>query len=150
MITITADFSLADLEKDMNSTIESWFDEVAATFWEVGKESIDRQLLKIKPDTDAYGKGFGNITFNLRSSMGCGLVRDGKVVDTYFPFGKGDVGQTHGLSLLNEIAGTIDDNIALIVVAGEKYGVFVEAKGFDVIKMSYAKFEDEFFAKMKG
>lgn len=148
MISITANFSLEQLEADMNADLQVWFDEMAATLWEVGKESIDRQIDKVKPDTDAYGKGFGNITFNLRSSMGCGLVRDGKVVDTYFPFGKGDVGQTHGLSLLNEIAGTIADDIALIVVAGEQYGVFVEAKGFDVIKMSYAKFEDEFFSKL--
>lgn len=148
MITIKADFSLADLEADMNADLEKWFDEISATLLQVGKESIDRQIAKVKPDTDAYGKGFGNITYNLRSSMGCGLVRNGKVIETYFPFGKGDVGQTHGLALLDEIAGTISEGIALIVVAGEQYGVFVEMKGFDVIAMSYARFANEFFNKL--
>lgn len=65
---------------------------------------MDKAHRKMKPDQDLHGKAFGNITWNLRSSMGCGLVFQNELVESYFPMGTGDEGRGKGLDLLNELA----------------------------------------------
>ena len=73
----------------------------------------------MKPDQDLHDKAFGNITWNLRSSMGCGLVFQNELVESYFPMGTGDEGRGKGLDLLNELAAETEEEICVIVVAGD-------------------------------
>ena len=80
---------------------------------------MDKAHRKMKPDQDLYGKAFGNITWNLRSSMGCGLVFQNELVESYFPMGTGDEGRGKGLDLLNELAAETEEEICVIVVAGD-------------------------------
>jgi hypothetical protein len=148
MITITADFSITDIERDMNEDIERWFDEMAQALFEGGKAITDRAIAKVK--TGAKGGGFGNITYNLRSSIGCGLFRNNVIEQDYFPFGKGAAGQIKGREVMNTVASEmVTDEIGLIFVAGEEYGVFVQMKGYDVTDMSWERFKSEFFNKLK-
>lgn len=148
MFSIEAQFSTQDLEKMITDDMQKWFDEMAVDLMKVGKASVDKAIYKVS--SGGYGKIFGNITFNLRSSMGCGIIVNNKVVDTYFPFGKGDEGRAHGLELLNRLASQVVDDIELIVVAGEFYAGFVQAKGFDVLAMSEATFNSEFLKFMNS
>lgn len=150
MISITANFTIEQLEADMNADLEKWFDEIAESVFDAGKSIVDRAIAKVKTGANTGG-GFGNITFNLRSSIGCGLVRDGLIKEDYFPFGKGDTGQVKGREVMNNVLAEFgSDQIGLILVAGEEYGVFVQMKGYDVTEMSWLKFEKEFFSKIKG
>ena len=100
----------------------------------------------MKPDQDLHGKAFGNITWNLRSSIGCGLVFQNALVESYFPMGTGDEGRGKGIDLLNECAAESEEEICVIVVSGENYAEFVQKKGFDVTKMAENSFEYEFMA----
>lgn len=141
MISIEADFSFDDLEKDMQAELDKWFDALAQKLMQTGKNITDQAIAKVK-GAPFTGMGFGNITYNLRSSIGCGLVVFGDIKEDYFPFGKGDVGQQHGRELMAEVATEISkDDIGLIFVAGEKYGVFVQNKGYDVTDMSWISYE---------
>ncbi len=142
MINIEADFDFNELNSIIDGEVNNWLDELAEELMATGKTSIDKAINKVT--SGGYGMIFGNITYNLRSSMGCGLVVDQVVRETYFPFGKGDEGQAHGLELLNKIALEVTGDIELIVVAGEFYARYVESKGFDVLRMSEATLGADF------
>lgn len=142
MFSIVPDFTFADIDEMIQKDLDEWFEALSKEMMATGKSQIDEAINKV--NDKGYGKIFGNITYNLRSSMGCGIVVNGDLKETYFPFGKGDKGQEHGMEVLNSLVGSVEDDIYLIVVAGEKYGVFVQAKGYDVLAMAQGTFGDEF------
>lgn len=75
-------------------------------------------------------------TGNLRSSIGFAVLMDGKVVKMS-SFDK--VKETAidakpiGTALINQLASQFDTGLALIVVAGMDYAVYVEAKALNVL-----------------
>lgn len=147
MIKITADFTDSFLEDMINSDVDKIINETAKSMFSAGKVITDKAVAKTK-DGAFTGGGFGNISYDLRSSMGCGLVKSNKVTQNYFPFGKTTTGKKHGKDLLTTVAAEITEEIALIFVAGENYAVFVEDKGYDVITMSFATFDPEFLKQL--
>lgn len=141
MFSITADFDMAEVQSYIKGEMEAWFDELVETFREKGREFTTRARAKTKSEG-----GFGNITWNLRSSIGYCLVYEKKVVESYFPSIKGNTtGESKGRELAESVAaaGALGDDIFLVLVAGEDYAAFVKAKGFDVIESSTAKFETD-------
>lgn len=89
-------------------------------------------------------------TGTLRSSIGYGVVKYGRLVKTggFKNFRSGSAGIAEGKDLLNEkVKECGADEITLIFVAGAEYAVYVEAMGYDVITFSeletYRKAEDE-------
>jgi hypothetical protein len=87
---------------------------------------------------------YNNITFNLVSSVGFCIVQSGAVKFMYFPLLRtGSEGQKKGKATseraAKELSGT--DDITIVLVAGENYASFVQAKGKDVIKLASIKFE---------
>lgn len=82
--------------------------------------------------------GFGDVTGNLRSSIGYVVYRNGSPVKTDFklksgPKGSGATGYSVGQSLATEIAAKYPKGYVLVVVAGMNYAVYVESKGRDVL-----------------
>jgi len=140
MLKITADFNLNDLNRDLYKFIEDTQNNLVEVLKKVGKQAIDRSREKTK-----IQGGFGNITWNLRGSIGYVLVKDHKIIDKYFPpLPDGDFGTLEGIKYAEEIALLLDDgDIMLIVVAGMEYAYFVEAKGYDVISGSQGHMESE-------
>lgn len=65
-------------------------------------------------------------TGNLRSSVGYAVVVDGKVVEQSSPSGTAQGGAA-AQSFINELAATIPQGTALIVVAGMEYAAYVAA-----------------------
>ena len=149
MITITADFDFNELNSIIEQDVDDWFDELGRALLATGKRTIDRQIAKIKTGPFTGG-GFGNITYNLKSSMGVGLVINKQIKEAYFPFGKGGDGKTKGRQLLSEVAAETKEDICLIVVAGEKYGVFVQQKGYDVITMAEGTLGEDFLKSLNN
>lgn len=87
--------------------------------------------------TPATG-GFGDVTGNLRSSIGYVVYRNGSPVKIDFklksgPQGSGSVGYSAGQSLASEVAAKYPKGYVLVVVAGMNYAVYVESKGRDVL-----------------
>jgi hypothetical protein len=144
MLNITADFNLKALNSHLENFIEDKKNNLVEILKKAGEEAVDRSRAKAKTGPFTGG-GFGNITWNLRGSIGYVIVKDHQIIDRYFPpLPDGDQGTAKGIKYAEEIALLLDDgDIMLIVVAGEEYAYFVEAKGYDVISGSEAHMESE-------
>ncbi|RZM22427.1 MAG: hypothetical protein EOO88_29465 [Pedobacter sp.] len=124
---------MADIEAYIQEETEAWFDELVDSLRQTGRRLVDKARAKTKSDG-----GFGNITWNLRASIGMCLVDEtGRIVETYFPpINKGDHGNKIGRDMAEAIAvyGREAQEMTMVFVAAEEYAVFVQAKGKDVIK----------------
>lgn len=94
---------------------------------------------------------YTNRTTRLRNSTGYVVSRDGKVVksdfDSYSVNGVAtEEGKALGLAYATEIATTLK-GYALVCVAGANYGLYVEAKGYDVITGSVLVLKQELLKK---
>lgn len=74
-------------------------------------------------------------TGNLTSSIGYCVLRNGKSISesVFDVVNNGQKGSDKGRNFLAELADKYNDGIALIVVAGMEYAVYVNAKGLDVL-----------------
>ena len=146
MIIFTAGHSDDDLERWMQEDMQEWFDEITESYKRAGKVFVDRLRAKTKSDG-----GFGNITWNLRSSIGYLLLFDGEIVDTYFPKIKGGTeGEKTGLEYAQEIALLVNEGgLQLIIVAGMGYASFVEDNDIDVLTHASKGFSKDLLAEFK-
>lgn len=74
-------------------------------------------------------------TGNLTSSIGYCVVRNGSSISesVFDVVSNGQEGSDKGRNFLAELVDKYNDGIALIVVAGMEYAVYVNAKGLDVL-----------------
>lgn len=84
-------------------------------------------------------------TGNLRSSTGYMIVQDGKVMTQggFEQVKGGDEGVKTGKKAVAEVAKQFPEHSVLIVVAGMKYGVYVERRGYDVITSGKLRAKEE-------
>lgn len=75
-------------------------------------------------------------TGNLRSSLGCVVAIDGKVVgERGFEVVKnGQEGAAEGRRYIRELLAQFPEGIVLLAVAGKNYAAYVSAKGLDVLE----------------
>lgn len=145
MIKITANFDLSALDKLIQVETDKWLDSILEKYRKAGKQFVERARAKVK-GAPFSGGGFGNITYDLRSSIGYLLMYNGKVIESHFPtVSGGSNGTTTGDAYAREIASSsmYNEGIALICVAGMEYAHFVEIKGYDVISGSSVHFDNE-------
>ena len=131
MFSIESDFTLADLEAMVKGDIDAWFMDLAEHFKARGRELVDKARAKTKSDG-----GFGNITWNLRGSIGMCVVLNGKIIDTYFPpITKGEHGTTLGRDMAEKLAvyGKNSEGVNMVFVAAESYASIVQTTERDVI-----------------
>lgn len=74
-------------------------------------------------------------TGNLRSSIGCIVVVDGRIIQEYgFEQVKdGNAGITDGKEYARSLASRYSQGVAIIAVAGKEYASYVADKGYDVL-----------------
>jgi hypothetical protein len=93
-------------------------------------------------------------TRSLRSSIGCVINYKGKEWFNYFASEGGEngaLGAAKGLDFAREKAKQYSDKtVVAIVVAGEDYALYVEAKGFDVLTGSTRQFEADLSAEISN
>lgn len=98
---------------------------------------IGEECVRIARDQGTYG----DVTGNLRNSIGYVLMRNGDIISQNFEErvaskvvsaanGKGIL---EGQALAAELAKQVGKGYALIVVAGMHYAYYVETKGYDVL-----------------
>ena len=145
MLKVNAEFDLKDLYKEIDDFTDEVEEHMLSSLRQAGKQFVDRARSKVK-GVPFSGAGFGNITWDLRGSIGYVIVKNHHIIERYFPFiGLGDEGTKQGHAYAEEVALLIDEgDIMLIVVAGMDYAYYVEAKGYDVISGSSDHFETEF------
>jgi hypothetical protein len=142
MIKITADFDLSALDRLIDREVDTWLDSIMEKYRKAGRQFTERARSRTK---EAHGS-FGNITWNLRSSIGYLLIYNGKVIESYFPTLQGaPEGSVTGDAYAREIASYVNDGqgVLLVCVAGMEYAYFVQSKGYDVIKGSSVYFDQE-------
>lgn len=81
--------------------------------------------------TDSYTDRTGN----LRSSVGCIVVVDGRIIQEYgFEQVKdGSTGVTDGKEYAHSLVERFPQGVAIIAVAGKEYASYVADKGYDVL-----------------
>lgn len=141
MISFRANFNPSDLQKMFNDDLQNILDEFAQKMFDAGKKVVDLA----RQQTKAEG-GFGNITWNLRGSIGCALLINHELPEEYIyfpPLSQGEEGRQKGIAFAKEIALLVDDgDIILIMVAGEEYAAYVEAmEDYDVLSGSAMQFD---------
>lgn len=145
MISFKADFDLSALDRLIDQKVDTWLESIMEKYRKAGRQFTERARSKVKSGPFTGG-GFGNITYDLRSSIGYLLMYNGMVIESYFPtVSTGKDGSTTGDAYAREIAtgNSFDNGIALICVAGKEYAYYVEAKGYDVISGSSDHFDTE-------
>lgn len=139
MISVEANFNMKSIHDYMERQAEQRINEVVDFMRAKGVEYTTMARNK----TLATNK-YNNITFNLVSSVGFAITRNGAVVESYFPLLEtGTEGKAKGEALsarvASELGGT--NNIVLVLVAGEDYASYVQNNGKDVISASSTEFE---------
>lgn len=134
MLKIKANWSEVDLRKYIDQEIEAYLGSVVETYIKAGKAMVDDARGRTK---DASKSSFGNITWELRNSIGCVVYRGSKKALGYFPvLSTGAQGSKDGEAYADLIASeyTNATDIVLIVVAGKEYAAAVQSKGYNVIE----------------
>ena len=142
MLSLTPNFTMADIDKDCNKFLVDIENDGLKALKGAIKFMVEKARAKTKAE-----KGFNNITWNLRESIGGVVVQHHEIMHTYFPkIGKGPDGRKEGIALAQEIALLLadDDQLIAVFVAGMDYSAFVEAKGWDVITLSSYSFGETF------
>ena len=132
-VSIKADFKIEQLQEYVNVQMAAYIARVVDVYSKAGISMVEDARGRTK-DLGAYGGGsFGNITWNLRSSIGCSVFVDGELKYEYFPvLNTGNEGAQKGKDYARELSFGLD-GIVLVVVAGEEYARSVESKGYNVI-----------------
>lgn len=144
-MTIKAKFNIANV-RDYILKQTTRADTAVLNAYRFAGETFVRDA-RIK--TKAEG-GFGDITGNLRSSIGYIIIKNGEQLDLNFqPADSGTdkaTGIAKGITFAEQIAERYPKGLALICVAGMEYAAAVESKGYDVITGSTLDLE----TKLKG
>lgn len=137
---IKATFTITDLEGYIKQRLERVQQAVLNAYNLAGLEFVKSARIKTKAEG-----GFGDITGNLRSSIGYIVMLNGKQM--FADFTEADFGTERapgtlqGSIFANEIADGYPRGIVLVCVAGMQYAAAVESKGYDVITGSTLELE---------
>ena len=105
------------------------YEALMRTLMYCGEQIVNKARDNSKP------KSYKTQSGNLCSSTGYILVHDGKIVtkSDFATILNGEEGSKKGEAFAKELADKYDKGIALIVVAGMEYAVYVEDRGYDVL-----------------
>lgn len=134
-------FSSASFKKDLLLRVERINEAVLNRLIYVGETFVNNARNKNRSDG-----GFGDVTGNLRSSIGYAVLFNGKLVkgSDFNPVSSGAKGSQNGKAYLKSLYKNYKDaGFVLIVVAGMDYAAALESKGKDVITGSSLIAEEE-------
>ncbi|RZJ91070.1 MAG: hypothetical protein EOO20_06240 [Chryseobacterium sp.] len=143
MFSLEPAFNFQQFDRELEENFNGLVAEIAQALFETGVKLVDLARMKTKSDG-----GFGNVTFDLRASIGCVLVLNSQISEDhiYFPqIAESSDGHTTGLNFAREVAFLVDEGEPVLVFsAGQEYAFILESKGIDVITGSSLHFESEF------
>lgn len=120
-------FTRADIDRDLDAFREKVESDLFKILAYVGEEFVKEARQMTKADG-----GFGDITGNLRSSIGYFILKDGKIVKENLK-GSAGIGKSAARIALNGVEKR--DGYQLVGVAGMDYASKVESKGLNVISV---------------
>jgi len=119
-------FTTAMIQKTIDKFVSDKMLKVYRTLMYIGEEFVNNARLK-----DKSMGGFGDITGNLRSSIGYAILHDG-IIKKVNLIGKAE-GKDRAKELIAELSKKYNKGFVLIGFAGMEYAAAVESKGYDVI-----------------
>lgn len=128
-MAIVPNFQMSDVDKVLRAADDQMVNSVLRVLRYVGEKAVNEARLN---------GAYQDQTANLRNSIGYVIVVNGKVIDENFTYSSRGTatdeedGLKIGRKLALEIASQQKD-IALIVVAGMKYALYVESTGLNVL-----------------
>ena len=131
-LKITAGFTEKQIRDYCNQQLEAYKQYVISVYSKAGQAMVE----DARSRSMESGDSFGNITWNLRSSIGCVVMVGGQTVFSYFPvLMTGAEGSRTGEDYAKFIGGQVTENdeIVLVVVAGMEYARSVEDRNKNVI-----------------
>lgn len=132
-LKIKGNFTEAQITKVFANATRIYIDRVVKVYSKAGTAMVEDARSRTKDLGAHNGGSFGNITWDLRSSIGCAVFVDGVKKFDYFPIlNTGNDGAQRGRDYAEELSTGLS-GIVLIVVAGMEYARSVESKGYNVI-----------------
>ena len=128
---ITAKFDIDDLFKNITQNHLPLFIQAIT-------EALERTCMQVVTEAKQLNT-YKDRTNNLRSSIGYVIYNNGEHVADHFEAagvgqeGDGSEGLLKGRQVAEETAAMYPSGIVAVVVAGEDYALFVEARGYDVL-----------------
>lgn len=128
---ITAKFDIDDLFRNITQNRLPLFIQAIT-------EALERTCMQVVTEAKQLNT-YKDRTNNLRSSIGYVIYNNGEHVADNFEAagvgqeGDGSEGMMKGQQVAEETAAMFPSGIVAVVVAGEDYALFVEARGYDVI-----------------
>lgn len=163
---MTANFTRADLEKEIQLRIQRKLDAVMQSMQFVGERFIKNGREKAVADegyreamraisgrpkvaiTEATPR-FADRTSNLQSSYGYLILQDSRVYHSRFD-GDEAMGRATGEAAAAAVAARYPSGIVLIVVVGMQYAAAVESLGYDVLTGSSFEAERDLRELLNG
>lgn len=133
-------FTKEMVKKTMDDFLEKTDEEIIATLYYIGEEFVN--VCKLSGSyTDRTG--------NLRSSIGCAVMKDGEIIKMV-SYGENPEGVKTGEEFMKEeLKSMFPTGYYLVVYAGMHYAIYVETKGFSVISSFLpSQWGKEDFAKL--
>lgn len=143
MFSVEAQFDEKYLENYIKQETDAWFKRLSDDYIKAMHTFVERVRSQA---------GFGNVSWNLRSSIG-GIVvintGSPQVVDVYFPTLNGaPEGAKVGEDYAREIATySQEEGVQAIIVVGMEYASLVEATRGDIITVASAGFPKDLLAE---
>ena len=122
-------FKKADIDKVGVQMLERIEQAITSRLQYIGETFVNNARNKNRSDG-----GFGDVTGNLRSSIGYIVLKDGKrVSENLKQTAKGSEGVATAKKIFNELKVKFNKGFVLIVIAGMDYAAALESKNKDVI-----------------
>ncbi|MBD1434856.1 hypothetical protein H8B06_18680 [Sphingobacterium sp. DN00404] len=131
-LTIT---NWSEINKALKVHAEKVLDEVAEKLFQLGLATIN--------DARTHAR-FNNFSNNLRSSFAIAVALNGKIIKSDYSqvgngtLGDGSEGMAKAKKLINEIVSEHRNQLLLVLVAGESYALYVEAKDNKTVLTQFA------------
>lgn len=134
MLSITPEFDMNAIDRYIQEQGKAFLDGLMEDYRRAGRKHVEKIRAKVKFGPEDKST-FGNITWNLRSSIGYIILYNGEIIEDYFPVLQGGTeGAETGKRWAEEVGLMVkEDGVQLVIVAGMDYAVFVQSKGYDVI-----------------
>lgn len=134
MVSIRMTTTKSQLKEIAVATLKEMRGRAISILARVGEEAVN----VARNTAMKSGRDWQDQTGNLRSSIGYIICEDGRVIgQSAFPQAKDTAteGPTTGLNYATSLASQTK-GLALVVVAGMKYAIYVADKGYDVLSSS--------------
>lgn len=139
---IKATFSSSSIAEVLKTKVKQIEEAIITELFAVGITCV----------AEAVSKGsYTNRTYNLRSSIGFVVVKNGSVVMVggFESSGSGSDGAAKGAAFATSLASLHPVGYGLILVAGENYASYVESRGFNVLSSAHSLGKLEFNTAVK-